>query len=229
MCGDNTNELTWPEIHALYRLTAPKDGALRPRLQAEQRPGRWGLVVRYNRKTQERSADLLVWGLVPHWATDSNGWDKTYNARAETVAVKRSYAEPFRKRRCIIPATAFVENRNVGKRRGGQYAFSMADGRPMAIAGIWDGWRYPRSDQWFRSYSMITVEPNPLVAEIHDRMPAILPPEHWAAWLGEEPATEAELLAMLQPYPDHLAMRVRQVTDRPIDDRQLGLDATLAA
>ncbi len=67
----------------------------------------------------------------------------------------------------------------------------------MTLTGLWDGWRSP-GGMWVKSYAVITVEPDPVVAEVHDRMPAILPPEHWPAWLGETPATEAELKSMLR-------------------------------
>lgn len=76
---------------------------------------------------------------------------------------------------------------------------------------------------WTKSYALITVEPNPVVAEVHDRMPAIIPPEHWAAWLGETQATEAELKAMLRPYPDvdRMVSRPVQLPDRRMSNGDL--------
>lgn len=225
MCGENTNNLDWPQIHALFRLTLPKEGT-RPRLESDQRPGSWGLVIRYNPATQERSADLLLWGLLPNWARDPAQFQKTYNARAENLTERRCWIEPFRRRRCLIPAAAFIERKTIGRQgRGTKHAFSFADGSPMTLAGLWDGWRSP-GGMWVKSYTVITVEPNPVVAEVHDRMPAILPPEHWSAWLGETPATEAELKAMLRPYPDcdRMVSRPIQLPDRGMSNRDL-LDA----
>jgi putative SOS response-associated peptidase YedK len=70
----------------------------------------------------------------------------------------------------------------------------------MALAGIWENWHSP-AGKWIRSFAIITTQPNELCAEIHNRMPAVLEPEMWPAWLGEQPATVQDLRAMLAPYP----------------------------
>src|SRR5262249_48082246 len=135
MCGENTNRLSYSQIHALYRLTVPEgDSEKRPH-EIDQRPGRWGIVIRSNPATGRRSAAPRLWGLIPHWARDPAQFQKTYNARAETIAERRAFAVPFRKRRCLIPVDAFIEPKTVGKGRRGKYAFGFADGSPMTIAG----------------------------------------------------------------------------------------------
>jgi putative SOS response-associated peptidase YedK len=70
----------------------------------------------------------------------------------------------------------------------------------MALAGVWENWHSP-AGEWVRSFAIITTTPNELCGEIHNRMPVILKPESWPAWLGEEPADATELKALLAPYP----------------------------
>jgi putative SOS response-associated peptidase YedK len=70
----------------------------------------------------------------------------------------------------------------------------------MALAGLWENWRSP-AGEWVRSFAIVTTAPNELCAELHDRMPVVLKPTNWPAWLGEEPADAAQLKALLAPYP----------------------------
>jgi putative SOS response-associated peptidase YedK len=72
--------------------------------------------------------------------------------------------------------------------------------RIMALAGLWENWRSP-AGEWVRSFAIVTTVPNQLCAEIHNRMPVILKPDAWPAWLAEEPADQPELKALLAPYP----------------------------
>jgi putative SOS response-associated peptidase YedK len=156
-------------------------------------PRRWNgapsqefLVIRENHKTGQRSLDLLKWGLIPYWCHDPKGGRKPINAKAETVARLPTFRDAYRKRRCILPVDGFYEWRaaNGGKQ---PYAIAMNDGAPFGIAGIWENWQEPASGEWIRTFAVITVPSNELVAKIHDRMPAILEPEDCVRWLGMEP------------------------------------------
>ena len=71
----------------------------------------------------------------------------------------------------------------------------------MALAGLWETWRSRLSGERVRSFAIVTTEPNELCAQIHNRMPVVLAPEAWPAWLGEQPADEEHLKALLAPYP----------------------------
>ena len=73
----------------------------------------------------------------------------------------------------------------------------MKDGRPFTFTGLWENWKDPESDQWLRTCTIITGEPNELVAQIHPRMPVILPEQHHAAWLGE--TNDGNLKELLLP------------------------------
>jgi putative SOS response-associated peptidase YedK len=81
------------------------------------------------------------------------------------------------------------------------YAIGLKGGGLMALAGLWETWRAPSSGERVRSFAIITTEPNELCAALHNRMPVVLAPEAWPAWLGEEPADEAQLKSLLAPYP----------------------------
>jgi putative SOS response-associated peptidase YedK len=82
------------------------------------------------------------------------------------------------------------------------YAVAMTDDRHMVMAGLWDEWTDKKTGERIKSCTVITCPPNGVIGTLHDRMPVILPETHWAKWLGEEPATLAELKAMLVPYSD---------------------------
>jgi putative SOS response-associated peptidase YedK len=101
-----------------------------------------------------------------------------------------------------VPVDNFYEWKKVD---GGKqpYAIALADRRLMALAGLWENWRSPSSGERVRSFAIITTEPNELCAQLHNRMPVVLAPEAWPAWLGEEPAGEAQLKALLAPYPSN--------------------------
>jgi putative SOS response-associated peptidase YedK len=78
------------------------------------------------------------------------------------------------------------------------FAIAMSDDDLMVMAGLWDEWRSPAGER-IKSCSVITTEPNEAVGALHDRMPVILEDKDWPKWLGEEPAAEAELKALLTP------------------------------
>jgi putative SOS response-associated peptidase YedK len=119
------------------------------------------------------------------------------NAKAEGIESRSAFREAFQRRRYLVPVDNFYEWRKIptGKQ---PYAVALADRGLMALAGLWEIWRSPAGERVF-SFAIITTRPNALCAELHNRMPVILGPHNWRAWLGEEPA--AQLRAMLVPYP----------------------------
>ena len=156
-------------------------------------------VVRYDRKAGERSLDLLRWGLVPYWAKDLNVGFANINAKAEGIETRPAFRDAFQRRRCLVPVDSFYEWKKTGTGKQ-PYAIALADGSLMALAGLWENWRSP-AGEWIRSFAIITTEPNELCAELHNRMPAVLKPETWPVWLGEEAADAASLKALLAPFP----------------------------
>lgn len=160
-------------------------------------PTQSAMVVRRHPDAGERHLDLLKWGLLPSWTKDPAKAQRPINARAETVATSGLFRGAFKARRCIVPADLFYEWKalDAGKQ---PYAIARRDGQPMAFAGIWEGFRWPTGEVT-RTYAIITTTPSAEVAELHNRMPVILEPADWPAWLGEVDAEPADLL---RPAPD---------------------------
>ena len=119
------------------------------------------------------------------------------NAREETLEEKPSFSESFRFRRCLIPADGFYEWKRTGQEKRPFYIHSPNE-TPLMFAGIWDTWR--NRDEMITSCAIITTAANELVAELHDRMPAVIPTEAQEVWLCER-SNRAELLEILTPYP----------------------------
>jgi putative SOS response-associated peptidase YedK len=200
MCGRFLNKLPAAEIARIFGTRNPL-----PNYPARYNiaPTDPVLTVRFIPRTKERTLDALRWGLVPHWAKDLKLGSRMINARAETVATMPAFRDAFAERRCIIPASGFYEWQKTGTAKH-PYAI-VPEGEPLfAFAGLWENWRDRAGSegaQWVRTCSIITGEPNELVAPIHNRMPVILPSEVWPQWLGEEPADKDALLSLLKPSP----------------------------
>jgi putative SOS response-associated peptidase YedK len=171
-------------------------------------PGQNLLVIRQNAKSGERTLEPLRWGLVPHWTREAKPKLRPINAKAESVARLSTFAEAYARRRGIVPVDGFFEWRgSKGARQ--PYAIGMADGAPFGLAAIWENWKHPETGEWLRTFAIVTVPANPLVAAIHDRMPAILRPEDYLRWLGADSDPSDALIT----YPAE-AMRMWPVSTR---------------
>ena len=175
----------------------------------------------------ERVCELMRWGLVPHWARDIRLGAKLNNARSETLTDKPSFRQALRRRRCILPASGFYEWQAAAGADGKpakQPWYICPTGQPLfAFAGLFEAWRVPPAadgesnaapdmrstpgGDWLLSCCIVTADANPLMAPIHDRMPLILPPEAWAAWLARDQTDPAALAPLLQAMPDANAMQ----------------------
>lgn len=146
---------------------------------------------------------LVRWGLVPSWAKDMPQ-SLLINARAETIAEKPSFRGAFRHHRALMPADGFYEwrARETGKGPKQPFLIRRRDGKPFAMAAIWDTWM-PSGGSELDSCAIITTEANATLTPVHSRMPVILDEKDWARWL-DPAATEKELLALLAPAPDDL-------------------------
>jgi putative SOS response-associated peptidase YedK len=145
-----------------------------------------------------RSPVLMRWGLVPSWAKDIKIGVATFNARADTLTAKPAFRGAWRAgRRCLVVTDGFYEWRRGDKQ---PFAIARSDAPFTVMAGLWEDWRSPAGER-IRSCTIITTESNALIAPLHDRMPVLLAEADWPLWLGETPADEAALRALLRPYP----------------------------
>ena len=156
-------------------------------------------VVRLGRDTGGREFALLRWGLVPFWARDAKIGYSTINARAEEAASKPAFREAMKKRRCLVPADAFYEWQRLNAKTKRTYAFALKSGEPYALAGLWEHWR-PRDGEALESFTILTTDPNELMAPVHNRMPVILEPRDYERWLdpGDPVRPPVDLL---HPFP----------------------------
>lgn len=162
------------------------------------------------RDPQTRAIELFRWGLVPSWSKDLDIGSSLINARSETVHEKPSFHSAFKNRRCLILADGFFEwGEDPTQRTKQPYYYQLADAKPFTFAGLYEVWRSPEGDE-LPTCTIITCPANALVAQVHPRMPVILPPDLRWEWLS--PAqSPIQLLGMLQSYPPD-AMQVRPVS-----------------
>jgi putative SOS response-associated peptidase YedK len=201
MCGRVVQKTPMSEIQVLFGTVNPLPNAA-PTYNGA--PTDTLPLVRLDRDGR-RSLDLCRWGLIPYWAKDKSIGPRCINAMAETVATKPAFRDAFgRGRRCIVPVDGFYEWQKTptGKQ---PYAIAGADGLPLALAGLWEGWKDRATGGMVQTFTIVTTVSNQLCGAIHDRMPVILPREKWASWLGEQKADADELRWMiLRPYPAEL-------------------------
>lgn len=204
MCGRYS--LTSPE-EAMRQLFAHESPPLNIRARYNIAPTQSAPVVR---QTEERGREMapLRWGLVPYWADALSIGAKMINARSETVAEKPAFRAAFKSRRCLVPATGWYEWKKTGESAGKPakqppkqpYAIGYDDQRPFAFAGLWETWNADGKhgpEGPVETYTIITRDADPELANVHHRMPVILAPEFWGHWLDSAVAAPADLGRLL--------------------------------
>jgi putative SOS response-associated peptidase YedK len=159
-------------------------------------PGSDVLAVRIDR-TGSRVPGERRWGLIPHWAKDPAIGHKLANARGESLEEKPAFRDAFLGWRCLVPASGYYEWQVVSGRKQPWYLRPL-DAPLFGLAGIGATWHGPQGV--IRSVALITTAANPLSARIHDRMPVIIAPEDYAAWLDGKADAQA-LRGLIAPYP----------------------------
>ena len=176
-----------PEVHARYNIAPMTDVP----------------IVRVDAEGQ-RELVHMRWGLVPRWAKDPSIGARMINARGETIADKPSFRMAYRRHRCLLPADGFYEWMTLAPGSGaGEHVrkqpqhIGMKDGALFGLAGLYERWR---SDDGLvlDTCVIVTMEANTLLAALHDRMPVIVAPEHYARWL--DPAN-ADVVDLVAPFP----------------------------
>jgi putative SOS response-associated peptidase YedK len=150
----------------------------------------------------ERRFRLMRWGLLPHFVKDPKTFPTLFNARSEELLSKPSFRNAARRRRCLIPADGFYEwTGPKGQRR--PYYLRPEPPHRFAFAGLYENWSEPEGGV-IDTATILTCEPNATVALLHNRMPVILAPECYDAWLDTKDVSAEEALAMTGPAPDDL-------------------------
>jgi putative SOS response-associated peptidase YedK len=163
----------------------------------------------------QRSVRTLRWGLVPSWAKDPAIGSRLINARAETAADKPAFRKALASRRCLLPADGWYEWR----RRGGpaQPFFITRGGDGLALAGVWEFWRPAGGGEPLLTAAVLTTDAVGPLTDIHDRMPLVLAPDDWAAWLDPDAGTDADKVGrLLAPPAEEL---VAELELRPVSTK----------
>ena len=189
MCGRFTLHMPWSELVKLYRVHDRPN--LKPRYNIA--PTQDVLAIRLDKDGQQEAVQLR-WGLIPFWAKDEKISYSTINARAETVAKKPAFRDAFKKRRCLIVADGYYEWKTLEDGSKQPYRITLKPEQPFSFAGLWEHWE--KDNKVIESCTIIVTDANELTKDIHGRMPVILDPADYDAWLD---GTDGENL--LRPYP----------------------------
>ncbi|WP_026929214.1 SOS response-associated peptidase [Glycomyces tenuis] len=203
MCGRYANSKSGGDMAALFDAEDLLAGAWQPNFNIA--PTVSAPVVRRSKSRDERVVEAARWGLVPPWASDPSIGGRMFNARIETVSTSKAYRRPFASRRALVPADGWYEWRKLPGGGKQPYFFTRPGG--VVFAGLWESWK--QGETSLLSFTVLTC---PAMGEafetVHDRMPYVLPPERFGAWLGEEDADEGELLAGPHPgLPEEIEIR----------------------
>jgi putative SOS response-associated peptidase YedK len=172
--------------------------------QADDLPPSWNVaptddVYAIAEHDRRRVLVTLRWGLVPRWSTDRRAAARMINARIETVADKPAFRTAFARRRCLIPADGFYEWVALPGGTKQPYFIHHADDAPLALAGLWETWRDPAQPTApvLRSCTILTTAADETMAALHHRMPVVLDPDRWTAWLDRDLTDTREAVALL--------------------------------
>jgi putative SOS response-associated peptidase YedK len=222
MCGRYTHLYKWKQIHDLLSLKWPSGGQLELDFSYNVAPTQSAPIVRLNQEG-ERGMTLAKWGLIPSWAKDPKIGNSLINARADTAATKPAFRAAFKKRRCLVPVSGFYEWQKLeGSKAKQPWYIKPAGGGVMCFAGLWEWWKAEgeqglgEGSGGVESFTIVTTDANEQMKAIHHRMPVILEPESFDAWL--DPGTKPEALqALLVPAADGVLdmHRVSALVNKP--------------
>jgi putative SOS response-associated peptidase YedK len=213
MCGRFTLTTTPEEVARHFDLD--EIPLLSPRFNVA--PGQPIASISLAAEGGRRVLAFRRWGLIPAWAKDPRIGSRMINARFETAAEKPSFRSAFRKRRCLVSADGFYE---WAARTGAPkqpHHIALPERRCFAIAGLWESWRDPEGAS-LESCTLLTTSANAKLRAVHDRMPVILDPGDYAAWLDPRLSDAAWLSRIALGAPAE-ALEVHAVGRRVNDPR----------
>ena len=215
MCGKFTQMMTWRALHGLYSVL----DRFNERLPEKPAPADVETV------TPVRDASVLVWedglytmkrmrwGFAKKGAKAPGSRPDHIHARAETIDTLPTFGDAFAHRRGLLIVKSFNEGEEVGSKTV-QHTITPNDGRPMAIAVIFERWEHDDGGELL-TFVMVTTPPNPLIARITDRMPAVIQPRDWALWLGQTPGQLKEIKALLITQDGDWSMEPERKPNQP--------------
>lgn len=217
MCGRFTNEFTWAELHALYSIhDAPAASNMQPRynIAPTQDVDFVGLDKGGNRELLRGR-----WWLVPFFAKELPK-ATMFNARIETVDTSGAFREPFKKRRCLIPADGYFEwTTSPVDGRKDPWLLHLPEHRGFSFAGLWA----QNDNLGVTSCTIITAPAVEHIAHIHGRMPVILEESAYEDWLsGEAQGDDAKALLLDRHLDNELVFH--RVSRAVGDSRYEGTD-----
>jgi putative SOS response-associated peptidase YedK len=147
----------------------------------------------------ERQIELMRWAFrIPK--------KLLFNARSEEIMRTVFWRESFEKRRCIVPADAIFEWRDVKKGKKPKYEFVLPGRQPFGMAAVWKLWKNPKIDKWERTFAVLTGAPNELMQPIHPRMTTFLEPRDYAEYLAPAERPPVHLLRILPADEMHASL-----------------------
>jgi putative SOS response-associated peptidase YedK len=194
MCGRYDLSQNPAAIKAHFRVPSVPDFLA----SADVRPTEMNPIVRLaHGSAGERECVLARWGLVPSWAKELKFGNRCINARSESIATTPAFRGAYAKRHCLVPLNAFFEwSGEKGHRI--KWRIRLKGEGLFALAGLWEWWRDPASQEGVETYTIITTEANAVLAPLHDRMPVIVGSGDYALWLD----ASADSASLLAPYAD---------------------------
>ena len=210
------------KIKAIDEATAVGDVARAPNYNVAPTATIATVVTRHAEPEDQptRRVRLMRWGLIPPWVkAGSDGAPEgkgplLINARADKVTSSPAFRSSAKSKRCLVPMDGYYEwrvNADGGDKKSRKTPFLMyrEDGEPLFMAGLWSVWKPAKDAQPLLSCTIITTDALGELAEIHDRMPLVMPERDWDRWLDPDAAVDEELLAR---RPDVHEIRMREVS-----------------
>ncbi|WP_404405814.1 SOS response-associated peptidase [Pelagibacterium halotolerans] len=217
MCGRYAFTLPSEAMEILFRVANVPEYPPRYNIAPTQ-----PILAIWRDESGERAAKLARWGLVPAWVKDPRDFSLIINARAETMAEKPTFKASVRHHRCVVPASGYYEWRRTPDGKKLPHYITSASGEPLAMAGLYASWMGPNGEE-VDTAAIITVPANSDLAQIHDRMPAILGMTDIDAWLDVRGTDPKTALQVIRSAPEG-TMTAHPVSNRVNSARNEGED-----
>jgi putative SOS response-associated peptidase YedK len=202
MCGRYYQTESAEVIKEVFGIKTPSSELPQFSPRYNMAPMQMAPVIRLNSITHEKELIMMRWGLIPSWSKDNKSASFCINAKSESVSSKASFRSAFKSRRCLVPASGFFEWKKLNPKEKQPYKIAIKGEKVFGFAGLWESWVNPETNSPEETFTIITCEPNELVSELHDRMPVIVPKEHWDLWLSNENIDANLLQSLLRPHSD---------------------------